>query len=447
MKLKIPGIRQLRSENRLFISLVLMGLIFGGCFFVTRLPPYYLWGQTIYTAREGERNYQFDGSISREVLESYLSRAITCERLLHRSFFEEQVKGNVSDTIRSIGNIGAKFIGRSILLWNGESILLPLLEDAKPIITQIHSLDPDIILQAAVFETVSNGVESLEIPSWVFEEFGVPVETRNFSFNAMYEVGGPYDDNWGPDTAVPDITKLETKMWVFYLAATYIDIGIEAIHFGQVHLTGYNDPFFLHWQEVITHVRAYATTHARRHMVICDAHTPGIVINGKLLLDFHASPLFPDEIEGKPQEVELHASSFRYYPQIYNKSKGGITPSGWACESLPYLVEFDNYGISTTPGTFTEGDGWVWGYDEITWYAMQTEVFRNDVLRYIVNWLEVNDPNGFLQMPAGRSLAASPNNVRFYFANTNSTSMPFGYNQEETIKGIWQDMPNFYQNL
>jgi hypothetical protein len=35
---------------------------------------------------------------------------------------------------------------------------------------------------------------------------------------------------------------------------------------------------------------------------------------------------------------------------LYNKSKGGKTASGWKCKSLPYLVEFDNYGISKHPG-------------------------------------------------------------------------------------------------
>ncbi len=29
---------------------------------------------------------------------------------------------------------------------------------------------------------------------------------------------------------------------------------------------------------------------------------------------------------------------------------GGITASGWSCNQLPYLVEFDNFGISRNPG-------------------------------------------------------------------------------------------------
>jgi len=55
------------------------------------------------------QGYRFDGTISREVLESYLSRAITVEGLLTE-------KGNLDENIRMLKNIGAKFAGRSLCL-------------------------------------------------------------------------------------------------------------------------------------------------------------------------------------------------------------------------------------------------------------------------------------------------------------------------------------------
>ena len=36
-----------------------------------------------------------------------------------------------------------------------------------------------------------------------------------------------------------------------------------------------------------------------------------------------------------------------YADAIFTKSKGGLTPSGWSCEHLPYVVEFDNFGRNT----------------------------------------------------------------------------------------------------
>ena len=65
----------------------------------------------------------------------------------------------------------------------------------------------------------------------------------------------------------------------------------------------------------------------------------------------------------RPQEGELRIG---FIDSIYGRSKGGITPSGWRCGHLPYLVELDNWGVSSKPGQAGMGGCWVWGYDEIT---------------------------------------------------------------------------------
>src|SRR6266705_2218105 len=85
---------------------------------------------------------------------------------------------------------------------------------------------------------------------------------------------------------------------------------------------------------------------------------------------------------------------------IFTKSKGGITPSGWACEHLPYLVEFDNFGRSN-PGKPSKSP-FIWGWDEITWFALLPEQERNDWLCYAWKWVRDTDPNGHLQMPGSR---------------------------------------------
>ena len=138
-------------------------------------------------------------------------------------------------------------------------------------------------------------------------------------------------------------------------------------------------------------VRAYAAKHARRHMVLCDAHVPsgGLVRDGKLLLDFHSFPLRIKEVPDKPQEAILKVG---FSDGIYGRSKGGVTPSGWQCEHLPYLVEIDNWGVSRQPGQAEAGGIWVWGYDEITWFAHQSEDYRNDWLRYAWDWVPQDRP-------------------------------------------------------
>lgn len=81
------------------------------------------WGFNSGVRRLTARDYRFSKSISRPVLERYLSRAITMEGLLNG-------RGDLADNIRMLQNVGAKYIGRSICLWGGEAKLLENLEAA-----------------------------------------------------------------------------------------------------------------------------------------------------------------------------------------------------------------------------------------------------------------------------------------------------------------------------
>ena len=121
---------------------------------------------------------------------------------------------------------------------------------------------------------------------------------------------------------------------------------------------------------------------------------------------------------------------------LYGRSAGGVTPSGWDCAHLPYLVELDNYGVSKKPGQ-PGTPYFTWGYDEISWFARQPEAYRNAWLRYAWQWVRSNDTNGWLQMPGSRTLHAPVNGQWWYWANTRSAATPDGFNQEETIKAIW----------
>src|SRR5579864_910249 len=89
-------------------------------------------------------DYHFDGTISREVLENYLSRSITMTEL-YRAPGDHQ-----DDDIRMLHNIGAKFAGRSIYLWGGESRIADpkFLQQGREMAEKIHRKDPDMVLQA-----------------------------------------------------------------------------------------------------------------------------------------------------------------------------------------------------------------------------------------------------------------------------------------------------------
>ncbi len=377
--------------------------------------------------------YMFDRVISRETLERYLARSITMEGLLNG-------RGDLEDNIRMLHSTGAKFIGRSICLWGGEADLLANFERARRQVPLVHQADPDMVLQACVFEIVSTQVEQVPIPDWVFQAWDLPVEKRNFRYQDIIYPEGQRR-NWGNNASVPDISKMETRLWFYFLAASYIDLGFEAIHFGQVEIMNHNDKQNNHWADLLKRVRAYAGRSARRHMLICDGHVPsgGLLHGEDLLLDFHSFPLRIKEVPDKPMEGILEIG---YLDSIFKRSKGGKTYSGWSCQHLPYLVELDNWGVSRRPGQPSNGSCWVWGYDEITWFAHQDKNYRKEWLRYAWDWVRTNDPDGYLQMPGSRILQSPLDKMRWYYANNPGDRVPQGWGDEDAIRAVWMTSIN-----
>lgn len=377
------------------------------------------------TARPG--GFQFDGKISRQVLENYLSRSICIEGMLNG-------RGPLTDDIRMLTNCGAKYFGRALCLWGAENNFLANIKRAKEEVPQVLEADPDLVLEGCVFETVGPGVSQIAIPDWVFKDLGQPVEERNFRYEDMiYPPGQRRSMGSGQ---VPDESRMETQLWFYYQAAAYIDVGCEAIHFGQVEIMNRNDHGNTNWFHLISRVRAYAAKHARRHMVLCNGHVPtgGLMHDGNPILDFNAFPLRIKETPEKPQEAVLQVG---FTDAIYGRSKGGKTFSGWTCEHLPYIVEFDNYGRSGHPGEPNAKGNflWVWGYDEITWFGLQSKGYRARWLQYAWDWVRNADTNGYLEMPGGRTASAA--DLRWYYANNPSDVVPTGRGDEAAIHAVW----------
>jgi len=383
------------------------------------------------------QDFYFDSTISRPVLENYLSRSISFTELLHDDLTQQRDERGVDphDNLRLILNSRAKFVGRALMLWGHESNLARFLKTARPYAEALHQADPDIILQAAAFEIVTKDIATVAIPKRVLVEFGQAVTNRTFHYEEMLYANGHFVDHWGVGSSVPDMSRLETRMWFYFLATSYIDVGIEAVHFGQVGLMDNNDPGHAGWLDMLGRARTYAHQHARRHLLICDAHAPtgGYVENGRLLFDFHSFPLRIVAVTNQPYQGVLKVG---YADSIFQRSKGGVTPSGWDCEHLPYLVEFDNFG-SHNPGK-PSSSPFIWGWDEITWFALMPEAQRNQWLRYAWDKVRKTDPNGHLEMPGSRVLSpGSREGPHWYWANTRSAACPQGFNTEETIREIW----------
>jgi hypothetical protein len=114
------------------------------------------------SASRGE-DFLFDGSISRPVLENYLDRSISFTELLHDDPTQARNSRGVDprDNMRLILSSKAKFVGRALMLWGREQNLSNFLAQAKPYADQVHQADPELVLQAAAFEIVTKGVETI----------------------------------------------------------------------------------------------------------------------------------------------------------------------------------------------------------------------------------------------------------------------------------------------
>ena len=343
-----------------------------------------------------EKNFTFsNGEMTKEILGNYLSRAVSFQGIC----VENEVKDPLFDEdLRMIQRIGAKFIGRAAYYsWGGnmdESQIDNHFKIAEEQAQKLHSKDEELLLQACIFEIIFKGtVESTTVPQWVLKEFGQTGTERKFDFEKMLPPNGSkYGVGYWSgkeDAAVPYIGSVETQMYFYYLITRYIDIGYEAVHLGQVELI-MNREFDLvtAWDKVLTKAREYAKEKARRGVVLFDGHreldSKGIKVGDRMIMDFYSCGGIAHETELK--NGAEHAEMQHYEENGISwigRSPNGIHPLGFQMDKAFTLVEFDNFngaGSSGQPHIATYNDVYCWGYDLITWYAIQPEWYRNQYL-------------------------------------------------------------------
>lgn len=366
----------------------------------------------------------FDGSMPRKVLEYYLSHAVSAQWI--------SMSDTLEDDIRVILKTGIKFIGRAAGIWKRDLPEEEHFARVKYAADRIHAADPDIILQACLFEVVyREDLESVPVPAWVFEAFGLPAETRCFNHKACLFPEGTC--TWGD---MPDLSQTEAQMWFYYRGCRYIDCGCEAFHMGQIHLYTGRDRGYEGIGRVIDMLRAYAKEHARRHKAIFDAHSHSLVVHGKSLLDYNAMPLTRFPVLDRPGEKLVLVRE--------GKSGGGISPEGVYEKALPFLYEYDNWGgrdIWAYEHQTYEERAWNqwWGGDQISWFAQQDEASRNAFLDYTFKWTAVNNPDGFFAFPLMRGIGPGGDGQdRTYKLNNKSPACPGGFSQEDALKQIFE---------
>ncbi len=391
--------------------------------------------RVIYNKPQGK--YYFDGGISLDTLNNYLNRAMAYLGLEWEPEMYDVIKESIIGT-------GVKYVQRAACAWH------PQAWDEKGgnvagVLKKLHAIDPEIIFEACIFECITkSGVESIEIPERVFSAFGLPYEKRKFDFEKMVFPDGYGLGQWGENSGVPDITQLETQMFFYHRALFYIDSGFEALHLGQAKMIGRNDTNNECWAKVMGMIREYAAKNARRHYVLLDAHYPQFFDkNGNILVDFSSFPSRMKVADGQkdhapsekaPQECVIapgHADS------IYKLNIRGNSPAGWYTNRFPYLVEIDNYGINKSKLNKASAD--IWGYDEITWFAIQPQWYRQKFTEYLIKEIDSFNENGHMSVVGKRWITVVPggNGSGCYYAAKKDGHVDY-YDDLTFIKDLWK---------
>lgn len=430
-------------------------------------------------------SFSFQGSMSETVLKNYLSRAVTFQGLCGEGGEENML---FDEDLRMLLRTGAKFVSRAALFaWTSTSVdqVEKHFSYAEKMAKKVHDADSEIILQAFVAEIVRKSyVDKIAVPDWVFRAFGKTPENRNFSFDKIIDKkkGADY---WGSNAGYPDYSNEETLMWYYYCICKYIDAGYESIHIQE----GTDTSEYANVDKLLKMGREYAKTHARRGIVLFhnffDMTTGGNKIGNRLLFDIQGNGLVPNETVKENGALKCRIGSPKdFWCTWFGRSAGGEHPLGFTTDICPTLLEFDNYGQQGTLGVSNGEAFGTWGYDDITWFAVQPEWYRNEFLLYLDNYMKSNGLTKegkqayFCLYPMRRVITAQPNwpetiykpgksystdflfaycesklenisvNVKsdgsfqltskaYYRANRQSDGCPNGFNQEDTIRQIF----------
>lgn len=374
------------------------------------------------------KSFSFSNSISLEVLNNYLSRAVTYVLSNNDGSFNDEA-------MRFLLNVGAKYVQRATGEWYPSYEYEKNYPFLKAKLAAAHSVDPDIVFEACIFEVSGNSMNNIPIPAYVFEAFGLNPENRCFNADLTEFTDGYGVDYWESGFNIPDITTTEMQMFVYYRACRFIDLGFEALHLGQVELTGRNDTNNAIYAKLIGMIRDYAKTHARRNYVLINAHSLKFKApDGTMLADMLVSPArmhaaanetSHETSETNPQRCIIEPGYWG--DSVYQSGISGTSPSGWYAEKYPYLVEFDNYSLSGTDTT--DPKSYVWGRDEIGWYSAQPDWYRREFMNYIINTVNGYNENGHVSVVGHRGGT--------YFANNKSALCPNGSNSEEFIRKLF----------
>lgn len=332
-------------------------------------------------------------------IDRYLSRAVFAVGLSDLLIEDKKEYGTHADYcafIETCVYLKVSFLSRATFMWDIESRMIPgsaFYNAAKKTVIDLEQAYAAAglsapILEAAILENVTYDVREVPIPEYVLQAFqdedgfaGNYLPTTNYHFK---------QENICTDPLVPDVTRIEARMWMYYLATQYLSMGYRSLHMGNYSIIASRDaqeavPYRYTYQ-LFSKIRAFAAQQ-KNGFVLLNADLHDIYYNndGKtLLFDFNTSPIRPWETlnnlayEGTPCHGNQVAEIFG--PALNGgelKSKGGISPSGCLYDHTPTLFNLDWAMCDEPNGVpyfYSHYPNYrPWGYDEASWFDQLTD--------------------------------------------------------------------------
>ena len=345
--------------------------------------------------------YYLPSVFSYGLLDRYLSRSI--------GMFSMQEQRNTPDYCQNINlltRLKPEFIFGIAGSWGGdENQIIPggsyytnsqlTIQDIRKLYCSLGLRMP--IFDAGIFEAVTSKVNNVTIPAYVHADFQNDADyiaagyniNPPVNFDISYIKNGFYSPWWTnppqpTDCYTPDLTRVQAKMWFYYLATSYIDMGCNSINLGWFERSFHNDaPLYLNAYDLCQKIRTYAQNKGT-FVIISGDVGKAIYYNNtnNLIFDFVNCPIRPEPTHNqygnsvhstpcdKNYMTELDFN--KYHCELMN-DHGGISPFGAFIEHMPKLFNFDWYGINYTgsypPQPINMGNGYSpWGVNETVWF-------------------------------------------------------------------------------
>ncbi len=310
----------------------------------------------------------------------------------------------------------------------------------------------------------------------------------DLNFNITNIVLGPA---FGTLKNCPDITRIEAKMWFYYLAKTYIDMGYKSIHMGQMQDWATLDIHETNTYAIIDMIRQYAASKNTFVLLTEENYKSKKRIGTQTyLFDYDSRALRPREVTNPPvcgdfiKNSNGHGintplnnylvstpCSAEQYPAVvdpavvnqgvytplppgstgslYPPGSGGFSPLyGCYMPFQPYNTYFD-FGLgvhlahfplgTASPSTYCSGDDGTWGWDDTRWFATEMspscrEFWMKDAISRLRTF---HNGFGFMTAPGLLDIKYTLDPAPPPYPEDGSYMMTDEPNVENTVKTQW----------